>query len=460
MSICFLFAFEITIFIVLYKTSRYDLVSPANISLLTFIVATFFAIIGINTWETQFSIAATFYLIIGLTCMLFGQHFARITTKVRMENDYIDSNFKLERINISTAKVLFLDVIVITLTLLYVIDVLRAGVRLGASGLSSISAVYYAEDSGTSSIIRQGIKIVMAVGFVDSFIITRNLSIRWVKKDWLHIVSIICACICSFFTGVRTEVLRMVFAIFVLYYFNQKEKKGWKKDISPLLVRRFLPILVILAIAFTSMKTIIKSSDLPINEAFTTFEYIVYYIGSPILVFGIKEDVGFATYKRDLFGEITFNAFWENLADMGIISDKYLSIASTNVYISRADRVTANVDTIFGGLMIDFGLFGMSIFILLLYFVISKYYYKHVKCKLMKSNIFAYISYAFIFYLPAMAYYANVFGQYIATYFILTYIIMYFVYLFYFKVTITRQFVLKITVTTHEKCHGPRKVRI
>lgn len=446
MSIGFLFVFEIVIFILVYKTSGYDLVSPANISLLTFIIATFFAIIGINTWDTQFSITATLYLIIGLSCMLLGQHFARITTKTSLVNNYKNINLKSERINISITKVWFVEIIVIVLTLLYVFDILRAGARLGAPGLSSISAVYYADDSGASSIIRQGIKIVMAVGFVDSFIIARNLSIQWKRKDCLHLISIICACICSFFTGVRTEVLRIIFAIFVLYYFNQKEKKGWRNDISSLLVKRFLPILLILAIVFTSMKTIIKSSDLPINGAFTSFEYIAYYIGSPILVFGIKEAVGFSTYKGDLFGEISFNAFWENLADMGIISDKYLSIASTNVYISRADRVTANVDTIFGGLMIDFGLIGMTVFIFLLYFIISKYYYKHIKYKSMANNTFAYISYAFIFYLPAMAYYANVFGQYIATYFILTFIIMYFVYLFYFKITITKHLVLKIAV--------------
>ena len=64
---------------------------------------------------------------------------------------------------------------------------------------------------------------------------------------------------------------------------------------------------------------------------------------------------------------------------MGFISKDYMQILSTNVYISKSDSVTANVDTIFGGLMIDFGLLGMMVFILGLYFILSNIYLRKVK---------------------------------------------------------------------------------
>lgn len=447
-SLILLFIFEFFIFTLFYKYSGYDLISPANFSLLTFFIATFFAIIGAYTWDIDFSVLAMLYLSIGITMMLLGQQMAKTVTRrfCYVADTESLENRNLSRININISKVIFVDMIVVALTALYVYDILRAGNALGAKGLAAIATVKYANNAGTSSIIRQGIKIVMAASFVDCFIVARNFVAGWKRKDFFHIISLCCAGICSLFTSVRTEILRIIFAVFVLYFLNVKEKRGWNKEISSKILSKFLPILVIFALVFTSMKTVVKTSDLPINEAFTTFQYIAYYIGSPILVFGIKESNGFNLYHRNLFGELTFNAFWENLAEMGIISSDYLSVTSTNVYISREDSVTANVDTIFGGLMIDFGIYGMAVFIFLLYFFLSIYYYKKVKYKKVLENKFAFMTYSFLFYLPGMAYYANVFGQYIATYFILTYIIMYLIYVFYFRVTIRRGF--KIVITT------------
>ncbi len=44
------------------------------------------------------------------------------------------------------------------------------------------------------------------------------------KKDAVHFIPVICAMICSLFTSVRTEALRIIFAFFSLYYLNLKDK--------------------------------------------------------------------------------------------------------------------------------------------------------------------------------------------------------------------------------------------
>lgn len=442
MGLIVLLMIEIIIFALLYITSGYDLVSPANFSIFTYIIATIFAIIGSNIWGNKFSYTATLYMATGLIVMMMGQGLAELICKKKLVNKYVTykNQKELVRIDINKRKVYILEILVVFLTAMYVLDILRVGRNLGTGGLAAISAVRYTSNAGTSAVIRQGIKVIMAASFVDSFILVHNLLVDWKRRDLVHVISLVCGCVCSLFTGVRTEILRMIFVIFVIAFLNLKEKKGWKRGVSSVIINKFLPIITAFALIFTSMKTIVKESSLPINGAFTTFEYIAYYIGSPIIVFGIKELNGFTIYKRTLFGEITFNAFWENIAQMGLIPSKYASIASTNVYISKSNLVTANVDTIFGGLMIDFGWLGMIIFVFFLYFFLSLFYYKKVKYVPILKNKFNCITYAFLFYMPGMAYYANVFGQFIATYFIITYLIIYLIYMFYFNLSFRRGF--------------------
>lgn len=422
---------EIILFSIIYKKNRYDLISPTNFSLFIFIVATFFAILGSSIWSIEISFETVLILFSGLLLMCISQFIGKCIANRKCMN--IREN--LNRINISTINILLIEILVLFLTIMYILDILKSGQNLGANGLAAISAVRYSNSNGTNALIRQGIKIVMASSFVDSFIFIHNLMVKKKPKDYLHLISIGCSFLCSLFTGVRTEILRIIFALFVYYYLNIKRSKGWDTNVLTRLIRKFLPIFLLFCLIFTSMRSYVKTSDLPINDAFNIFEYVVYYIGSPILVFGIKNQLGLTLFKRTLFGELTFNTFWENLAQMGLINDDYLSITSTNVYISKIDRVTANVDTIFGAPIIDFGYIGMLIYIFVLYLLLSLIYYKYIYLR--KENKLLVIFYAFLFYIPGMAYYANVLGQYLAPYFLTTIICIVGIYIFYFKVKIT-----------------------
>lgn len=438
---------EMVLYFIAYKMSNKDFISPTNFSLFIFICATLFAIADSNIWDVKFSFNSFIYISLGLLMMLIAQALSVLLAKNNIKKNDCMQNMSLHigRIDIKEYKTFTVNVFVLVLTLLYVYDILKSGASMGVNGLAAISAVKYSDSVQTSSLLRQGIKVIMASSFIECYIISRNMVFGWKKKDALHFIPVICAMICSLFAGVRTEALRIIFAFFSLYYLNLKDKnKKSSLDTNIKLFKKFLPIIIIAALVFSGVKNLIKSSDLPINSAFSTLEYIAYYIGSPILVFGIKEMKGFNSFKGNLFGEITLNAFWQDLADMGFISKDYTQILSTNVYISKSDSVTANVDTIFGGLMIDFGLFGMMIFILILYFILSSIYFKKIKGKIILNNELSYIFYGFLFYLPAMSYYANLFGKYISIYYIITVIFIYCFYIFYFRLDFKKGMRIKI----------------
>ena len=437
---------EIFLYFIAYKMSNNDFISPTNFSIFIFIFATIFAIAGSNMWKINFSVNSFTYISLGLLMMVVAQAFSLLINK-NIKNDDCTKKIgqHIGRIDIKEYKTFIVNVVVLVLTLLYMYDILKSGASIGSNGLAAISAVKYSDSVQTNSILRQGIKVIMAASFIECYVISRNMVFGWKKKDAVHFIPVICAMICSLFTSVRTEALRIIFAFFSLYYLNLKDKnKKSSIDIHIKLFKKFLPIIIVLALVFSGVKNLVKSSDLPINSAFSTIEYISYYIGSPILVFGIKEVKGFNFFKRKLFGEITLNAFWQDLAGMGFISKDYMQILSTNVYISKSDSVTANVDTIFGGLMIDFGLLGMMVFILGLYFILSNIYLRKVKGKPILNNELSYIFYGFLFYLPAMSYYANLFGQYISKYYIITAIFIYCFYIFYFRADLEKGMHIKI----------------
>ncbi len=431
-----LLLFEVVLFLAIYTFGNSGLIAPATFSIFVITVATAFACIGNTMWNLPFSSQAAVYIIFGLIVMLFAQIAARYLNGNRLyRRQYMTEHEEHPntRIDIDMWKVRLVAILAVILTMLYILDIVRAGRALGASGLQVIGTVKSSDKVGTNKIIRQGIKFIMAASFVDGYILVHNRATEWKKKDWWYAVSIVCACVCSVFTGVRTEILRVVFSLFVYFYVQLKVKRDWKKGALQKILKRGMPLVVILTIIFTNMKNFIKTVDLPITTAFSSFQYIAYYIGSPILVYGVKENTGFATYKGTHFGELIFNSIWQFGKSHGWVEGTLLQ-GSANVYISRQSRVTGNVDSIFGISMIDFGFVGMLIFIFILYFLLSYYYYKRVYRKTNESLCHLdIIKYAFIFYIPAMAYYTSVADEFITVYYIITFILMYLIYKFYLK---------------------------
>lgn len=166
-------------------------------------------------------------------------------------------------------------------------------------------------------------------------------------------------------------------------------------------------------------------------------------IGTPIVVLGSKLYTGIQSFKGNVFGETSFNQLWQFLQDIGLKSDVMLRQGSVNVWIDRSKRITANVDTIFGPPMIDFGVIGMAIYILVLYYLLNKFYFKYIS----RSNsgfkrngklvVFSYLA-----TICSMSYYTNLINMFLSTYYIITLILIIIYYKFIIKKSVNSDILL------------------
>ncbi|MCM1187053.1 MAG: oligosaccharide repeat unit polymerase [Lachnoclostridium sp.] len=436
MLLVFLLIIELILLFMVYEMNKADFVTPATTSIVVFCVATLFAAVGNALWKINFSYKTMLIIISGLLAMAGGEGIARIRfrKKLRLRRN-LEYRCEMDRIEIECWKSVLVIGVTVLLTMLYAVDILRKGADLGNMGLGAINAVKRAQNVSTSPILRQGIKVVMASSFVNLYIFCTNIiSGKRTKKDFIYLIPAVCACICSVFTAVRTEIFRELVAFISIYYILMQEKRGWKQGATKKILKKVVILMLVASLFFTGLRNIVKDSELATNKLYNTFEYLAYYAGTPIIVLGIKVDEGIENYGSDIWGGYTFYPTYGDLADFGMVDSSKVLSGSVNAMISRDAGITANVDTILGSPLYDFGLVGMMIYIMIVYYIISAYYFKHIKYTegSVRRNKYLVI-YSFIYAIPAMSYYANLAGRFITIYFFITWLLIKIIYDFYFS---------------------------
>ena len=406
-----------------YVVANGVFVAPSFFAILTISASIVFAIFGELEWNVEISYDTIFVVFIGFTAMLAADILAKKTSHRKKYTSIEDG---VQAIEINSNKVRLVVFATVVLTALYCLDIVRAGSAMGFSGLSAIYAVKI-NNSGTSLLIRQGVKIVMAVAFVHIFIFVNNFMIvkRKFSEQWMHIVPVLCGCLCCIFTSIRTDILRIVVAFVVDYCILTYQSRAWKRSSLNRVVRKIMPLMIGMALLLTSVRYIVKGTANATSNTYNIIQYIAYYIGTPIVVLGSKIETGIHQFQGNVVGEMTFNQVWFFLERIGLVNNVNLQAGSKNVWISEADRITANVDTIFGPPYIDFGLLGMAIYIFVLFLLLGKFYYKYInKSAWSYQRNTKLIYYSYFATIPAMAYYTNLVNQFLTVYLVSTLVLM------------------------------------
>lgn len=424
---------EICLFWGIYQKNNCDMANPSVATLGLFSVSLALALIGNVSWENYFSPKSLFVFVLGSLIIVI----ANISCKVIVRKPKIIPNRKLgiSRIEIKKWKRNILILITVVLTIGYVYDVMKRGQVLGVLGLKSIYQAKQSVDQG-NFIFRQGIKITMATAYVNGFVFVNNTLANEKKKaDLLYIIPVICGCVCSVFTGVRTEIFRLIIALALYTFVLYREKKNWyvQRVIDKRTRNKIIIVLIGFLLLFYVMRDFVKSSDISENNAYGIVMYLAYYIGSPWLVINKKIIEGLAIFKGILFGELTFATLYVDLIDFGILSDSYHIEGEAFVSIDHYNKVSGNADTIFGQPLVDFGIIGMLVFIFILYTVLSRYYYKYIRNTYgsYKRNR-RLIIYAFIFYIVGISFYSNALATMVSFYYAITFVLILIIYFFYF----------------------------
>ena len=405
-----------------YVHAKAVFVNPTFLSMIVITISTVLGAIGNSYWNVQISAQLILVFFLGFTSMITADFLARITTK-GYRYSKVNEIFEVGISNKTTNIVL---TIVVLCTIFYCVDILRAGAAMGYRGWSAIHAVKR-NNSGTSVIIRQGVKVVMASMFIHTFIFTNNVLLLKRKgfKNFKHIIPAICAILCCVFTSVRTEIFRVLTALMVFLCVLLFQQRRWNMTSLRKFVKRIIPYVAIGVALLVGVRFIVKGTENATSNTYGLFMYAAYYLGTPTVVLGSKLTEGITSFQGTLFGETTFNQFYSFLQEHGSFSNITLQDGSRNVWIDQANRITANVDTIFGPPTIDFGILGMFIYIFIVYYFLNRYYYKYIyKTQASSKRNVKLITYSFFAAIPAMAYYTNYLNQFLTVYFVLTFIMI------------------------------------
>lgn len=437
-SLIVLFLVSLIFFGILYANSKYDLADPTTGVFCFFTVSLFFAVMGNQSWDNEITIGFLIMMVFLFLSIIAGGFLgSRVRIRKTSEKRLIEVK-TINRLDIPSYKKKIIIGLSVIFTVLYVYDIVQSGHSLGASGLLTITAVRASKEVSGNFIVRQGIKVIMAAAYVNSFVFINNaLSKNFKKIDFVYIIPTICGIVCSIFTGVRTEIFRLVFAIIVFYCVLNNERLKWvrtNKTFKAIVRKSVVPLSVVLLLFF-NLRNIIKVSKLSENSAYGLLQYLEFYIGSSWLVLNNKFNMGALFQRSGWFGEATFSQFWSDIKGFGLIDMIENGSDGVNfVLVDANNHVYGNVDTMFGSPLCDFGVIGTMVFSFLLFYMLERFYKKNIK-----NTYSSYhrnkklVIYAFLYYIVGLSFYSNIVNYFLSLYFILTLIFIYLIYYFYFK---------------------------
>ncbi|EOS14905.1 MAG: oligosaccharide repeat unit polymerase [Bacteroides sp.] len=425
---------ELLLLWIAYRTLK-DILAPAFISIFTFLCSTLLCLPMVSMWEMVVYKETVTVVTLGLLCMILA---CRLNMKPRTRKSYSPV---LNYIDVPSGKSVLLIIVCVWLTFYYIYAVVKAGQSIGADGgLEAITAVKQADDVEVDFVAKQGVKVVFALSYVHLYLFVNNVVNKsCVGKEMHHLIPSVCLFLCCIFTGVRTDMLKLVSAGLFMTILLMR----YKKNKLGRFMRRILIGIIVVAFAGGALNTLNKGEGASINNAYSIGQIVAYYIGSPIQVLNMKLKDGTENYRdKTIWGRTTFSRQYIELDRFGIyktkIGDKK---GSMNVMLDERNNVVANVDTILGPPLIDFGLCGMLLYIFLLYWGISWCYYDKVqRTSNPQKKAVNIILYSFFVVIPVMAYYACLPNLILTFPYLVEALIIYMICKFYFRQSLFIQY--------------------
>jgi oligosaccharide repeat unit polymerase len=373
-----LFILEILLFIWALKRFKYDLFSPSILTIFLFIVATVCNLFSANLWNIHFHNETLIIISVGLVIVLLSENFA--ANSFQMNRKGILKN-EIKPLKISTWKLLTGLSSSIILTFLYYKEIFQiGGFELSAAG--SVKQGIIDGEIEMNVLIRQGYKFVIALTFLHSLIFINNCLILKKKfsKNWHHLIPVLCGILISLASGGRLNVFRILFVFMMIYYILWQEKNAWLQKPNRKLTVLSSVVLSAFFSFFIASKNIVKTSESNVDSP---IQYLMYYIGGAIQTLNNRIEMKIERWRTDSFGGNVFSGFYDFLNTCKIYNQPTAQrpFFELNEVGGNFDAA-ANVCTIFGAPYTDFGFIGMCLFIFLLYFIFSKYYYSKIRCSI------------------------------------------------------------------------------
>ena len=369
---------------------RYDLLSPASISAVVFLVATLLAFYCKVIWNINLSGLTVMVIALGLLTMTVGELLGRHVKAVYHPREY---SADIEPVKPNSNTIIVLTVVVVAATLLYGVDAYRVGLMNGGSGLNAFAYMkdgYINGGSRMNPIIRQGFKLIMASSYISCFVFANNCLVlkQRLRDNAAYLLIIICSIVVTVFSGSRTEILRIFsalvldFALIWRAYYGGSNKRSTKY-----VLKEFVPLAVAAAVIAFLSRTLVKKTDVATSQVTSITYYVAYYVGSSIAVLNNKINMAFSGFD--------------------ILSGSKVRIPEF-VYLGNLDY-GGNVGTIFQTKLLSMGLILMLTWILVIYFVGGIIYERiNYDIRVRPQQPLLLILFTSWYYIFTMSYYADI----------------------------------------------------
>lgn len=388
---------EIALFFIAFAMSNKDIMAPSVMMCIMFLISTMFALLNAKTWNVKYDLESVMILSSGIFVFIVSEVIYRYFLCGQLRGERRISEYR-------DVKYIYIKPFVLYMIILFNICVclmyFRQIMSIVGGNLTNISSYFlayrrigisnlkYQDGEMVSGIITQLMKVVIATGYVSSYVFLNNWisDIKKTKIQILHLIIIIISIIPSIMTGGRTGILRMISAMLIYYYILWHQKNGWTRNLSWKYIRIGIIGILIGCPAFYYSLVLLGRTT---NRQFV--DYISDYVGSSIVLFDeyVKNPI-----ECKSFGEETLFGIKKllNFLGLGDASQAY-NLEFRNVGIG-----SSNVYTFFRRPLHDFGLFGMYIFVSLIAFFFAWIYFKHIKYKKKERSELWVLAYGYLYY--------------------------------------------------------------
>lgn len=373
--IFWLYISEIILFIIFFKLSGKDILSPSVMFISVFIISTSFALLNVSKWNIEYSLEAYIVLITGIGSFALVD----IIVKRKYNRSGIYQNlYKLERKAITVdwwKLILVISIDAITLMLVYA-EMIRIVKHYGAYGnnviasykiLTSILAIVDQEHA-MNFLVAQLVKLVEGWGEIFAFL----LILEWAKTGKIKKIAYVMPIVSSIFMyilfGNRFALIRLIAYMLCCYYILWHGYRDWDRNLSWQYIRSGIIILAIFLPMFYGLTTVVGR-----KQTRSMFDYISMYAGGSIQHF--NQYIQEPPMKDGVLGGESLPTLNNFLYKFGIVDKQsVVHLEFRQLY----KGTSGNVYTFFRRLIQDYGYFGMYAITMLISYVFSKYYRKKI----------------------------------------------------------------------------------
>lgn len=392
---------EIILLFISYSMTKGDILSPSIISMIMFIIATGGIIMNDDYWSVEYSYKSFIIVTMGLITMVLSEYVVIKTTpgcKSVLSNQAPKNDDK-ELLVIPFGVNFFIVCLMASFLLYYIYEVFSVGRSLGKSGLMVIGVTKYSEE-GISYISRMAGRLITTLFIVYAYIVINNVigCGRKLRYELVNLFPIIFGFCIMFFSGSRKLLVKLPIVILFLVIVITRDKSG-RKYIKPFkVIKLVLPICSLIIASFYGMRVISKAST-KLGDR-TIFDYITYYISSPLYLFDkyIKEPFKVAGVNK-YFGEMSFMGLYNSIGNENVGYNNFIKVGGIS-------KLAGNEFSWFQRPYHDFGLLGMLVFTALIYGVFSRiYYHKIITKKNSRRRDLTIILYSYFYYIVVLSFY-------------------------------------------------------